>query len=148
MAQAKRINVNFALMDAVTPQVSARVVTPDEVRRMINAYNVWLGICHEPQDADANANGIWVLWKKQDATAADPTFSLGNINAESFSHMIIACGCWMASNQTPSEISIPLGKVSRNLQVNESLVLTSNLFGVSGGQVRSTLMICYSQTGN
>ncbi len=139
--QAKRMQELSNTLDGVTPQRSVFFTVPTDVREEANFHNIWISFGLEPTTAGANANGIWVLWKKQNITAADPVWSTANINAETFNNMVIACGAWVASNETPYNFMTQL-KTSRNLMPNETLVLSINQQGLTAGASQITALIC------
>ncbi len=111
------------------------------IRRLTNYHNIWGSFSVEPQTADANANGWWILWLKPDVTQTDPAFTKTVINAQDFNQMIIACGTWMASNQTPFNKEIHLNS-SRNLVANMELVLTVRQDGITAGNSQLNIMLC------
>ncbi len=111
-----------------------------------NFHNIWMSVCEEPEDADANANGQWVLYLENDSTRAIFAPSVANLNLENRNYSIIACGCWMASNQAPYNMGVPLGRTSRNVRQNGRLILVSYVEGVSAGLVRTKLMLCAGST--
>ena len=111
------------------------------LRRLTNYHNIWASFCVEPQDADANANGFWILWLKPDVAQTDPVFDSAEFNAGTKNMVIIACGCWTASNQTPFNKEIHLNS-SRNLVANQELVLTVRQNGLTSGSSRVLIMLC------
>ena len=113
------------------------------LRRLVNYHNIWFGLSCEPIDADANAQGTWVLWLKPDDTQTDTQWTDANINSDNFNQMIIACGIWGASNQTPYNFSSQL-KSSRNLVANQSMVLSVNRTGITAGLVTVKAILCAS----
>ena len=142
--QPKRIDV-----DASSIGVAGNAVakfgpgTGNILRRLVNYHNIWWGMAIEPQNADVNANGTWVLWLKPDVTQSDVVWSDANINAEDFSQMIIACGVWAASNQTPFNFASQL-KTSRNLVANQQLVLSVHQVGITSGLSLVRVILCAS----
>jgi len=111
------------------------------LRRLVNYHNIWGSFTAEPENADVNANGIWVLWMKPDATQADVAFDIVTINSNDFNQMIIACGTWGASNQFPFTKEIHLNS-SRNMVANQELILTVRVEGLSAGLIRLRLLLC------
>ncbi len=87
----------------VSSIVSIQFQNPDTIQT--NLHNIWFSVCVEPESADANANGTWVLYREEDSTRAifDPTTV--NLNLETINYKIVACGCWTGSNQTPYNMS-------------------------------------------
>ncbi len=113
------------------------------LRRLTNYHNIWWSIAVEPENADANANGVWVLWFKADDSQTNTVWSQSNIDTNDFTMQVIACGTWAASNQTPYTYVSQL-KSSRNIVANQKLVLSVNRHGVSAGNVRVVSMLCAS----
>ncbi len=111
------------------------------IRRLTNYHNIWWGFSIEPQDAAANANGIWVLWNKMNTNEADTTWSLANILTDNFTMQIIACGVWAASNESPYNFGSNL-KSSRNFVANQELVLSVHVNGSSAGLVHVISSLC------
>ncbi len=142
--QPKRIDV-ASNSSAVNTQQSARFGpgTGTILRRLTNYHNIWWGISIEPEVADSNANGLWVLWLKANTNDPDTDWTLANIQTDNFTMQIIACGVWAASNQSPYNFSSQL-KSSRNLVANQELVLTVHIFGVTSGNVRNLKTLCAS----
>jgi len=143
--EPRRINVANE-DDNVGGQSSARFGPSTEVRRQVNYHNIWWTIGLEPENADANAQGFWILWIKKDATASDPAFTTANLNAETFNQRIIALGQWSATNQSPFNMSSHLNS-SRNLLPGEELVITVRSEGITAGQVSVMLTLQAGETG-
>ncbi len=113
------------------------------IRRLTNYHNIWGSISIEPEDADANCNGIWVLWLKANTNDPNTAWSQAVIDAQTNTMEIIACGTFTASNQTPFNKEIHLNS-SRNLVANQEMVLSVNLHGVSAGLIRCIELLCVS----
>ena len=58
--QAKRIQLQSQTRNA-GQQTTTTLLVPADPREMVNMHNIWGGIAVEPENADANANGWWVL---------------------------------------------------------------------------------------
>ncbi len=137
--QAKRIQVSEGTL-GVAGSLHTTLIAPLDPREDINFHNIWGGITVEPENADANAQGSWVLWVKRE-NAASIGFSDAIINGELSNAVIIACGVWSASNQHPftSESIHPM--TSRTLNAGDTLQLSVHQTGISAGlsSVRSIL---------
>ena len=140
--EPKRLSFATAA-NSVGQQLSVRFGpgTGSILRRLTNYHNIWFGVGVEPETADANANGTWVLWEKRDTNASDTQWSIANLNSDNFNMQIIACGVFVASNQTPWNFSSQL-KSSRNFVANQELVFSLRLEGVSAGNVRVNMSLC------
>jgi len=88
--QAKRIQEAHADLVGLT-QLSIALTPPVVPREEINYHNIWASLAVEPENADANSHGVWVLFVNP-VGAAIPTWDLVSINSESFNAIIIACG--------------------------------------------------------
>ena len=107
----------------------------------VNVHGLWTDFSIEPENADANANGTWVLWCLPDAVSAVPAIGVGTLETEGSNPYIWACGTWIASNQTPFHGNVrPMS--SRNCQNGARIVLSIFNQGVSAGLVRHLMMIC------
>ena len=141
--EPKRISINE---DTATAgfDITARFGpgTGTILRRLVNYHNIWGSFSCEPITADANANGWWILWLKPDVTQTDPIWTETVINANDFNQMIIACGTWMASNQTPFTSDPIHLNSSRNLVANQELVLSVFVNGLTTGAIQINVMLC------
>ena len=138
--QAKRIDVN-ELNTGVGGAVEVTLTVPTEPREEVNFHNIWGSVSCEPQTADANAQGTWVLFIRKIGQVT-VVFNDANISAETQNAFIIACGVWSASNQSPFN-SLPINpKTSRTLQPGDQLVLQSVSTGITAGNVSNRVMLC------
>ncbi len=142
MARTETKNIVFASSDDVPVGglVSVQMNVPDDIQK--NFHNIWMSLSAHPINADANAEGTWVLYLEPDST--EPIFSpsLVNINLENINFKIIACGIFHASNQTPFNMNETLGKTSRNVRQNGRLILVSRIGASSSGLIKVEVMLC------
>ncbi len=143
--QAKRIVMNHGDL-SLNQQLSVSMFPPDEPREEINYHNIWASVTAEPEDAGANSSGVWVLWIKTDQTAADATFTLANLQAETFNQRIIACGAWAASNESPYSSGPIHPLTSRTLMVGEALKLSIIAHGQTIGDTSYNVLLCAHTT--
>ena len=143
VSEPKRISVIDSLA-GVNNQTQARFGpgTGSILRRLVNYHNIWAGFMVEPQDADANAHGLWVLWQKFNTNSSDVDWTLANIASDDFNMLIIACGLWGASNQSPFNMPPIHLNSSRNLVANQELVMTVKNLGQSAGLSRTVVSLC------
>ncbi len=142
--QAKRIQVNEE-NDAVGQKTDVSLEVPTDPREEVNFHNIWGSVTVEPQDTDANAQGTWVLFiLRENATA--PNFTDVVTNGESNNAVVIACGVWSASNQTPWNSGPINPKTSRTLQAGDKLVLTNTITGLTAGLCSNRMMLCAHTT--
>ncbi len=118
---------------------SLQLVVPDGFK--MNLHNVWWGMSIEPENADANAQGTWVLYLESDSTVGIFVPSITNLNLENINFKIIACGTWMGSNQTPYNMSEHLG-TSRNIRQNGRMVFVMRVNGITAGNARVVMSLC------
>ena len=138
--QAKRIQI-ASITRLAGQQNDVDLTSPETPREQINLHNIWGSVGCEPENADANANGWWVLYIRR-KNAPNVTWTIGVANAEEENQDIIACGLWMAANQAAftSEPIHPM--TSRNLGPGDTLRLSAFVNGVSAGAVRVNVMLC------
>ncbi len=137
--QAKRIHVNES-NDGVGGTTEAVLTTPTTPREEVNYHNIWGSVSVEPQDAAANAQGTWILFHLRE-NATSPTLTDVVIQGESNNAIIIACGVWSASNETPYNTMFQI-KTSRNLLPGASLRLQSVVTGITAGLCSNRVMLC------
>ncbi len=104
---------------------------------MVNLHGYRAQFAAEPQDADANCNGIWAVWVLPNDTIqnSDLPTTYGEFGNEDRSAYLWGMGPFMASNQTPILVEFaPMG--TRNMQRNSRVVLQIFIQGVSAGLVR------------
>ena len=111
------------------------------IRRLTNYHNIWGSLGVEPETADANSSGFWILWINYDTNNSDPSWSINEINSGDRNMLIVACGTFKASNQAPFNKEIHLNS-SRNLVANQELVLTVHNIGATAGAVSISVMLC------
>ncbi len=138
--QAKRIQINTG-SDTAGQQNEVSLTSPTDPREQVNFHNIWASAGATPVNADANADGWWVLYlRRAGETFLDLSEAL--LNSEVENQRIIACGQWQASNQHPWNMEPMQLKTSRNLNPGERIQLGFRIRAVSGGAVSSTLMLC------
>ncbi len=104
----------------------------------VNCSNIWFSCMVEPENADANSNGSWILYADNFQRAAI-TWTDANLNDETEAQLIIAWGVWGASNQTPFMCNESAGKISRNLRKDARLAIAIHQVGISAGVARVRL---------
>ena len=142
--QAKKIDVNES-NNGAGANTSAKLSVPDSPREEVNFHNIWGSVSVEPQDADANAQGTWVLYVlKKNVT--DISFVDLTIDNEEYNAYIIACGVWSASNQTPYNSGPIHPETSRTLGPGDILQLQSTVTGITAGLASNRVMLCAHTT--
>ncbi len=120
------------------------IATVDETNGA-NVHGLRCSIAIEPENADANANGTWVLWciPRQDTSRASMSF--GALETEVANPEVWACGVWVATNQTGFNHDLDIG-TSRNCPNGTRIILTISKEGITAGNVRVNTMITYFTT--
>ena len=104
---------------------------------VVNVHGYRMEMSIEPQDADANMNGIWAVWVLPGGVVqnADLPNAYGLFGNEDFAPYLWGYGPVIASNQTPMQV-VFAPKTSRNIQRGGRIVLQLFIQGVSAGLVR------------
>ena len=96
-------------------QIATGLATPTDPREEMNFHNIWGSVSVEPQDAGANCQGTWLLvLLRENATLI--TFTDVVVNGEAHNAIIIACGVFSASNESPFNSGPIHPETSRTLQ--------------------------------
>jgi len=142
--QAKRIQVAEANL-GVGGAVAVTLEVPTDPREEVNYHNIWGSVSVEPETAAANCQGTWVLFVLRE-NATGPTFTDVVINGEANNAVIIACGVFSASNETPYN-SPPINpKTSRTLQAGDKLMLNCTVTGITADLASTRVMLCAHTT--
>ena len=139
--QRKRVHAQTSVVSS-----TGRVLltgTVDETNG-VNFHNVHFGFGVEPENADANANGTWVLWCIPDAVSAVPATAISALEVEGSNPFLWAMGVWTASNQTPYNLGDQVIRSSRNCPRNGRLVLSVDVEGISAGNSRILSYVTYN----
>ena len=112
----------------------------------VNVHGFRVESAIEPENADANCNGIWAVWVLPGGviTNSDLPQNYGAFGDEDFAPYLWGMGTFIASNQTPFMIRFS-PKTSRNIQRGGRIVYHLLVAGVSAGLVRHNEAItCYT----
>jgi len=112
----------------------------------VNVHGFRMESAIEPEDADANANGIWAVWVLPGAIIqnTDLPTTFGGFGNEDRAPYLWGIGVFACSNQTPAFIHFE-PKTSRNIQRGGRIVFQLRINGVSAGLVRHNDSItCYT----
>ena len=103
----------------------------------VNCSNIWWDFTVEPENADANAQGVWVLYAiNTDAIDfTTPIWNTGNLADQSLAGVVIAWGVWSCSNQSPFNLHPQTTKTTRNLRREGRLGLSVRSFGITAGNL-------------
>ncbi len=141
--QAKRIAV-FEENKSAGQATEVSLIVPTSPREQVNFHNIWGSVSAEPQTADANCQGTWILFVRR-VGQISVTYTDTNVNNETQNQYIIACGIYSASNQAPYTISVH-PETSRTLEAGDSLVLQLVVTGISAGAASVRCMLCAHTT--
>jgi len=112
----------------------------------VNIHGFRVESALEPENADANANGIWAVWVLPGGVIqnADLPLNYGSFGNEDFAPYLWGMGSWIASNQTPFHIKFE-PKSTRNMQAGGRVVFHLLVSGISAGLIRHNEVItCFT----
>ncbi len=129
----------------ITAVDTIKEVTYSVTADKVNCSNMWYSVSLEPENADANANGTWVLYA---TIARDDGYTWNDtlMNDEPEATALIAAGVWAATNQTPFNITGTAGRVSRNIRRDCRLGLQVYTKGISAGNVSARMFLACNVT--
>ena len=110
-----------------------------------NCSNIWASFSVEPENADANSQGWWVLWSRGFDT---PLIQWSDVSMSNQKNgmFVIACGAWGATNQTPYNSGAIGVKTSRNIRDGGSLVMSVHQTGITAGNSSVKVLLCCNVT--
>jgi len=139
--QKKRLEVSTGATGIANSFIDMEFVNDAQV----NMHGYIAQVAIEPENADANANGMVAVWVLPGGVIQNgdlPAF-YGSFGDEDFSQYLWAFTPWTASNQTPFHWMFAPG-TSRNMARDSRVVLQIRVEGVSAGQVRqNTTQSCF-----
>ncbi len=118
--------------------------------QVVNVHGFRLDTVIEPQDADANANGILGVYVLPGGVVqnSDLPVTFGDFGNEDTAPYLWGIMPWAASNQTPDHIKF-YPKTTRNIQAGGRIVVDLRMQGISAGLVRqSTVVTCFTTPVN
>jgi len=103
----------------------------------VNFHGLHYCFSIEPENADANANGYWIVYclPSEVITSAQLPSTFATLDNEDFLPYVWGVGCWTASNQAPFHYEFAPG-TSRNCQKGARVKSVIHVEGVSAGLVR------------
>jgi len=114
--------------------------------QVVNVHGFRMENIIEPQDADANANGIIGVYVLPGGLVqnSDLPTTLATFGDEDSAPYLWGIIPWAASNQTPSHV-VFAPKTTRNIQAGGRIVVNLRTEGISAGNVRQTTVItCFT----
>ena len=121
-----------------TPGISNNYIDVDfDKGQVVNVHGYRAAVAIEPQDADANANGIIAIWRLPGGVIqnADLPNSYGQFGDEDWAPYLWGLIPWACSNQTPFHWEFA-PKTSRTIQSGGRIVLHVLINGLSAGLAR------------
>ncbi len=115
--------------------------------QVVNVHGFRMEILLEPQDADANANGVYGVYVLPGGVIqnSDLPVTLGTYADEGTAPYLWGIGVWAASNQTPKHIEFA-PKTTRNVQAGGRIVVDLRVEGITAGILRQTTLItCFTK---
>ena len=112
----------------------------------VNIHGLRVEAWWEPQDQEANANGIWALWVLPGGVIqnGDLPSTHGNFGNEDFAPYLWGIGTWQATNQTPGHMMFAPSS-TRNMQEGGRLVFEFLVNGISAGVLRhNDVITCFT----
>ena len=118
-----------------TPGISHNYIDVDFTDdTVVNLHGYRALVAIEPQDADANSNGMIAVWVLPGGVIqnGDLPATYGSFGDEKYSPYLWAMVPWTASNQTPFHWEFA-PKSTRNMQRGSRIVLHIYVQGISAG---------------
>ncbi len=103
----------------------------------VNFHGMHYCFSIEPENADANANGFWVVYclPGDVISSSDLPQSFAQLDNEDFLPYVWGVGCWTASNQAPFHYEFA-PSTSRNCQKQARILCVVAITGISAGLAR------------
>ena len=133
-AQRRRLDANSILR--VVNQQAEVELTFNETD-VVNFHGIHYCFSLEPENADANANGFWVLYclPASIIQTSDLPQGFTDLDNEDFLPYVWGVGCWAASNQAPFHYEFA-PSTSRNCQRGARVIGVISVEGISAGSLR------------
>ena len=112
----------------------------------LNIHGFIYTLALEPEQADANSNGIVAIYVLPGGTIqnSDLPVTFGNFGDEDIAPYLWGLKTWTASNQTPFHWEF-MPKTSRNMQAGGRIVADLRIEGLTGGNIRHNQSItCFT----
>ncbi len=137
-AQRRRLGTTTAANATLNSSASDGVLVELDETNVTNVHGLRYCFSIEPENADANANGWWVVFCLPAGMiqSADLPQTIGQLGDDTEnSPYMWGMGCWTASNQAPYHGEFN-PRTSRNCQKNARIFAYVIKEGISGGNVR------------
>ena len=144
--QRRRLNAESNSNNTLnSPTTDDITITLDE-GPSVNAHGLRYCFSIEPENADANANGFWVMYclPAQQILVSSLPSVFSQLDSEDFLPYVWGIGCWTASNQAPYHYEFT-PSTSRTCQNGARLVGMVVKTGISAGAVRiNQTLTCFT----
>jgi len=114
--------------------------------QVVNVHGFRMEIEIEPENQDANANGIWAVYVLPGGVIqnSDLPTTFGTFGDEATAPYLWGIGVWGASNQNPRHILFA-PSTTRNVQAGGRIVVNLRVEGISAGNMRQlTSITCFT----
>ncbi len=147
------MNTQRRRLDAQSDQIgvndhTAVNITQDETDAA-NLHGLHYCFSIEPENADANSNGFWVVYCLPAGVidvATDLPNNFADLDNEDFLPYVWGVGCWTASNQAPFHYEFA-PQTSRNCQRGARIVGRISQTGISAGMSRvNSTITCFQSS--
>ena len=144
--QRRRLDAETSSNSNLNNNTSDQILITLDEGPSVNAHGLRYCFSIEPENADANANGWWILYclPSQVINDTDLPFSFASLDNEDFLPYVWGVGCWTASNQAPYHYEFA-PSTSRTCQNGARLLGVIVKSGISAGAVRiNQTLTCFT----
>ena len=147
-SQRRRLNGESRANNNLDDGTADTVIIDLDEGPSVNVHGLRVCGSIEPENADANANGFWIVYCFPANVVALSSSVLANnwtsMDDEDYLPYVWGVGCWTASNQAPYHFEFN-PRTSRTCQNGARLVGVVVKTGISAGNVRINLtMTCFT----
>ena len=146
--QRRRLNAESRSNADIEDSTADTVTISLDEQSAVNAHGLRFCGSIEPENADANANGFWVMYCFPAGVIqlgdSELPSSFAQLDNEDFLPYVWGVGCWTASNQAPYHLEFN-PSTSRTCQKGARLVGVIVKTGISAGNVRiNQTLTCFT----
>ena len=127
-----------AQSDQIGVNATSSVVIDLDEGPSVNIHGIHYCFSIEPENADANSNGYWIVYCLPAGVitaSTDLPQSFADLDNEDFLPYVWGVGCWTASNQAPFHYEFA-PRTSRTCQKGARILGQVRQTGISAGQAR------------
>ena len=144
--QRRRLNAESISNTTLNSNSADNITITLDEGPSVNAHGLRYCFSIEPENADANANGYWVMYclPSQTVQLTDLPNTFSTLDNEDFLPFVWGIGCWTASNQAPYHYEFT-PSISRTCQNGARLLGIIVKTGISAGAVRiNQTLTCFT----